>query len=273
MNYITKTNLSDGPQFGSQMSNYAGLYSVAKKLNLEIVFYENYINFGRKVKLFDAFDLKNKIISASLPFYRYIVKDILKDDQVFNLDNSKNWDIGGWFHSYHYWHDNKNDILQIFEFKDSIKEIAQKNILQVKNNENTPIVSLHIRRGDYLKVSSLNLNLDYYHSAINILDKQIKNYKILIFSDDIEWCKVNFVGKNIYYSENNINYVDMCMMTLCDHNIIANSSFSWWGAYLNQNFNKIVICPENYIGNSSPEYLFLNKNYYPLEWISLKLTN
>jgi hypothetical protein len=271
MNFITKTNLANGPQFGSQMGNFASLYSLSKKINSEIIFIEKYLNIGRGVKLFEAFDLNFKITNKSLDFLTYIVKDVLEDKEILNLDINKNWDLAGWFHSYHYWHEYRNELLNIFKFKKEIQDVAQKNISLIKENKNIPIVSLHIRRGDYLKVSSLNLNSDYYESSIKILENKIKNFNILIFSDDIEWCKVNITGDNIFYSENNTNYIDMCMMTLCDHNIIANSTFSWWGAYLNNNSNKIVICPEDYIGDSSPEYLFLNKNYYPLDWIAVKL--
>jgi hypothetical protein len=273
MNLITKINLSDGPQLGSQMSNYAGLYAVSKKLNSEIIFIKDYINFGRGVKLFEAFDLKDKIINEPIILNKYELKNTILDLQVFYLDSKKNWDIGGWFHTYHYWHEYRDDLLNIFAFKKNIRQVAEKNIAIIKNNDNIPIVSLHVRRGDYLQVSSLNLNLDYYKSAIDLLKNKLKNFKILIFSDDVQWCKENIVGNNIYYSEKNTNYVDMCMMTLCDHNIIANSTFSWWGAYLNKNLNNITICPEDYIGESSPEYLFLNKNYYPKNWYPMKLNN
>jgi hypothetical protein len=271
MNFITKTNLSDGPQLGSQMGNYAALYALSKKMNSEIVFIEKYLNIGKKVKLFDAFNLNVEIKNELLNLSTYYVKDVLKDEQAFNLNPNENWDFSGWFHSYHYWHEYRNDLLKIFKFKDEINKIAQNNISIIKQDSSLPIVSMHIRRCDYLQVSSLNLNPYYYESAINILLDKINNFKVLVFSDDIEWCKQNISGNNIYYSDNNTNYVDMCMMSLCDHNIIANSTFSWWGAYLNQNSNKIIICPEDYIGESSPEYLFLNKNYYPQDWISVKL--
>ena len=120
-----------------------------------------------------------------------------------------------------------------------------------------------------MQVSSLNLTLDYYNEAISIFLERYPYFKVLIFSDDIEWCKQYIVGENVFYSENNSNYVDMCMMTLCDHNIIANSTFSWWGAYLNQNTDKIVVCPQDYIGPSDQANQFMNKNYYPKEWIAL----
>jgi len=106
----------------------------------------------------------------------------------------------------------------------------------------------------------------------NIFSTLFENFKILVFSNDISWCKDNIFGDKIYYSENNSNHVDMCMMTMCDHNIIANSGFSFWGAYLNKNENKIVICPTRYVDDRAPSYYqFINYNWYPKEWISLDI--
>jgi hypothetical protein len=272
MSYITKTNLSIGPQFGSQMGQYAGLYAVSRKLNSEIRLFEEYVHQFRGVKLFDAFDLNHQ-----LHFYNtqdpvngvYTVKDIVLDSEVFTLDPKQNWDIQGWFHLYHYWHEYRSDLLDIFKFKSDIFKQAKSNLDIIKDNEQYPIVALHVRRGDYLQVSSLNLTLDYYNEAISIFLEKFPYFKVLVFSDDIAWCKESIVGENVFYSEGNSNYVDMCMMSLCDHNIIANSTFSWWGAYLNQNPEKIVVCPKDYIGPSDPANQFMNKNYYPTEWIAL----
>ena len=272
MSYITKTNLSLGPQFGSQMGQYAGLYAVSKKLNFEIKLFEEYIHLFREVKLFDAFNLdpqRCSIKDVSPIIQRYELKESIMDSDVFSIDNNSNWDIQGWFHLYHYWHEYRNDLIDIFRFKPEIFDIAIRNIENIRENESYPIVSLHVRRGDYLQVSSLNLTLDYYNEAISIFLERFPYFKVLVFSDDIEWCKQYIVGENVFYSENNSNYVDMCMMTLCDHNIIANSTFSWWGAYLNQNLEKIVVCPKNYIGPADPDAQFINNNYYPNDWISL----
>lgn len=272
MSYVTKTNLSLGPQFGSQMGQYAGLYTLSKKLNLEIKLFEECINQFRGIKLFDAFELDHhrcSINDVDMNLYKYTLKDVIIDTDVFSIDPHKNWDIEGWFHLYHYWHEYRDDLIKIFQFKPEIFDIAIRNIDNIRENESYPIVSLHVRRGDYLQVASLNLSLNYYNRAISIFLEKFTYFKILIFSDDIEWCKQHITGENVFYSENNSNYVDMCMMTLCDHNIIANSTFSWWGAYLNQNINKIVVCPEDYIGPADRISQFMNKNYYPAEWISL----
>ena len=272
MSYITKTNLSLGPQFGSQMGQYAGLYAVSKKLNFEIKLFEEYIHLFREVKLFNAFNLDHQrcsIKDVSPIIQRYELKELIIDSDVFSIDNNSNWDIQGWFHLYHYWHEYRNDLIDIFRFKPEIFDIAIRNIENIRENESYPIVSLHVRRGDYLQVSSLNLTLDYYNEAISIFLKRFPYFKVLVFSDDIEWCKQYIVGENVFYSENNSNYVDMCMMTLCDHNIIANSTFSWWGAYLNQNLDKIVVCPKNYIGPADQGSQFINKNYYPNTWTAI----
>jgi len=270
MNYITKTNLSIGPQFGSQMSKYAGLLALSKHLGSNIVFFKEYMELFRGVKLFEAFDLKHPIKSISEGTHSvYTLRDEVCDRGVFNLDSNTNWDIQGWFHLYHYWDQYENLIKDTFKFKESILVQATSKIEQVKEGENYPVVSIHFRRGDYLEVSSLNLTLDYYNEAINIFLEKFPYFKLLVFSDDIEWCKEVLVGDNIYFSEGNSNYVDMCMMTLCDHNIVANSSFSWWGAYLNTSADKVVVCPQDYIGPSDQESQFINKNYYPNTWTAI----
>ena len=110
-------------------------------------------------------------------------------------------------------------------------------------------VSLHIRRGDYVSnwVHPV-LPMDYYFSGLEI----VKNYEnILIFSDDIEWCKENLKFKKSVFVENLSNIDSIWLMSLCENNIIANSSFSWWGAFLNSNNSKKIICPKNWFGVGS----------------------
>ena len=82
------------------------------------------------------------------------------------------------------------------------------------------------------------------------------------------WVKENFKLSNCVYVEGLDRFKDMCLMTLCDHNIIANSTFSWWGAYLNQNLNKKIICPYNYL-NYIPLNDIINGKYFPKEWIPI----
>lgn len=103
--------------------------------------------------------------------------------------------------------------------------------------------SIHVRRGDFLLNNEYNvLNMQYYLNAIDI----IKSKKYIVFSDDITWCKDNFKIDNIEFSENKSDIDDFALMCSCEHNIIANSSYSWWAAYLNKNIQKIVIAPKQW---------------------------
>ena len=115
-----------------------------------------------------------------------------------------------------------------------------KQFLQLDNFENT--TSVHIRRGDYLKLSDIFslCSKEYYINAM----RKLENQKFIFVSDDIKWVKQNFKGDNIFYSELNDDILDLTLMTMCSNNIIANSSFSWWGAFLNKNKNKQVFAPE-----------------------------
>ena len=132
-------------------------------------------------------------------------------------------------------------------------------------NQNS--VSIHVRRGDYLKHKNLQTHglcsLDYYKKAIDYLLDQKSNLNFFVFSDDLEWCKNNFdFVQNIFYCEGS-PIEDFILMSSCKYNIIANSSFSWWSAFLNQNQNKIIIYPNNWFVNNDL------KIYTPEDWIMI----
>jgi hypothetical protein len=251
------------------MGQYAGLYSLAKKTGQELVILREAMDIHRKVKIFEAFaKLKARIIPKAeiAPVSIYNVKNQLMDPDVYAIDPKLNWDVRGAFHTYQYWHENRDELLQEFQFKPEIVEKAKAFLAPIT----LPTISMHFRRTDYLQVSSLNLGPKYYYDAYEIvLHKLCQNVILLVFSDDIEWCKKNVTGENIIYSEGHTQYEDMCIMSLCKHNIIANSTFSWWGAYLNQNPDKIVVCPYQYTGPG--DYDFINGNYFPPEWNSIKV--
>jgi hypothetical protein len=275
MNYITKTNLFTGPRFGSQMTQYAGMYSVAKKTNAEYVFLEEHMcDVAVDGHIFEAFHIPNRIVSKNdIKFSKFTMREVVLDDNVYHLPSNQNWDIGGWFNTYRYFNEYMEEIQNIFTFKDDIRSIAINNIDKIRDNEPYPLVSLHVRRGDYLTKFSLVLGLKYYQDALSVFyDKFDGNYfKLVVFSDDIPWCKANITGENVIYVEDNINYVDMCMQSMCDHNIVANSSFSCWGAYLNTSQNKTVVCPHQYIGALDLEHIYMNGTYFPNGWVSIEI--
>lgn len=137
---------------------------------------------------------------------------------------------------------------------DVTNEQVAQNILSVN------AVSLHVRRGDY--VSNLTINqfhgtcsLEYYNQAIAQIAKKVETPHFFVFSDDPEWVKSNLkIDYSITIVDHNNadkNYEDIRLMSLCKHHIIANSSFSWWGAWLCRNPNKIVIAPLKWFNDKS----------------------
>jgi len=130
-------------------------------------------------------------------------------------------------------------------------------------------VSLHIRRGDFLLGKNTNYNVcnkDYYLNAIQKIRTVIKNPTFFIFSDDPKWVKQEFIKNEFIVVDNkNKGCDDMHLMTLCNHNIISNSTFSWWGAWLNKNIEKIVVAPESWSLNKEKDE-WLKKNLLPKKW-------
>ena len=133
-----------------------------------------------------------------------------------------------------------------------LKKPSGKNAEWLKIATNTDSIGVHVRRGDYVSNKHANAHhglasIDYYNAAAIYCSTYLKNPHFLVFSDDIAWCKQNLkFGDNVTYIEGNTGpeaFEDIRIMSACKHNIIANSSFSWWGAWLNNNKDKIVIAP------------------------------
>lgn len=154
-------------------------------------------------------------------------------------------------------------------FKDL--ELGENNELILSEIKSSLSVSVHIRRGDYLdpEVQKRYGNIateQYYRVAINLIKEKIgSNIKFFVFSNDIEWCKANLVSDDIVFVEGNNGIkssIDMYLMSNCCHHIIANSSFSYWGAMLNQSPNKYVIYPKIWDNIQKPDI-------FPSDWIGL----
>ena len=129
-------------------------------------------------------------------------------------------------------------------------------------------VSIHIRRGDYVDNIHHNVcDLDYYYKAIEYIKTKTQNPTFFIFSDDIQWAKENLKIENcVYVSNPNLKeYEEMIIMSECHHNIIANSTFSWWAAYLNKNHDKSIIAPKQWTNSKTADQLEI----LPSGWVQL----
>lgn len=128
------------------------------------------------------------------------------------------------------------------------------------------VTSINVRRGDYCRLPHQYAvcGMLYYNKAIDYLGRE---KKYLIISDDIDWCKTHFKGDNFYFVDDEEPIIDLYIQTLCDNNIISNSTFSWWGAWLNPSKNKKVIYPNPWFGKSYSNYS--TQDLIPQEWIQI----
>lgn len=193
------------------------------------------------------------------------------------LENDKEAYFWGYWGFSDYIESHAADMRKVFMFP---KVTDIRNIEAVENISKTNSVSLHIRRGDYLKYTDVfaSVSLDYYSKAVKLITEKIDNPHFYIFSDDIQWSKLNLynIGINEYnstivdWNNGDNSYIDMQLMSLCKNNIVTNSGFSMWAGFLNGNENKIVIAPEKYF---TEEWINKNgKDLYRLpesNWITL----
>jgi hypothetical protein len=281
------TNLKGG--LGNQMFQYACGYALSKdygsKNRVDISYFSSIpSNHTKRIFELSLFNISSQIATEA-----EIIKTRGKRNQVtqlFDVMSAKAYTIftdlypikkylgirdlylNGYFQSEKFFVKYRENILKEFSLTKEQKT-NEYNMVSNKIRTDNNSISMHIRRGDYiedLKTAKHHgvLGIDYYKRALSILN--VKNPNIYVFSDDIDWVKKNFtfLPKNTYFvSKHKFNSAqEIILMSLCKHNIIANSSFSWWGAWLNQNKKKIVIAPKKW----TQSMLYINRSIIPNNW-------
>lgn len=162
---------------------------------------------------------------------------------IFSLTNVY---LNGFWQNIQYFNDISSNLQLAFTFLPSKKT---KNLLLLEEIKTRNSVGVHIRRTDYLKVPEIYGGIctdEYYGKAMTFIEDRTENIWYYFFSDDPAWVRENYKLDNmtvVDYNQYDEQYYDMCLMANCKHNIIANSSFSWWGAWLNESTTKIVVAP------------------------------
>jgi hypothetical protein len=288
------TQLNGG--LGNQLFQYAIARMLARNngthVVLDVSLYQSYklrnyslqyFLFNKKIakkhhlKLFGKISIANKTERIYYKLLRkiYTPLTIAETSLAYNttITKTKNTNIylEGYWQSEKYFADIRHQLLTDLTITVPLQGL---NLTTATLIQKTNAVALHIRRGDYVtNAHTLSVHgvcsLAYYERAIQHIINNVQNPKLFIFSDDMQWVKQNLkTTLPIHYIDNNdasTDYEDLRLMSLCKHNIIANSSFSWWGAWLNTNKNKIVIAPNNWFTSSE-----LNSaDIIPTTWIQL----
>jgi hypothetical protein len=250
-------------RLGNQMFQYAALKGIAANHGYNIC-----IPKSKNQNEWTDHQLNNVFKMSTLTSlnYQYIdpVRPTISEETFFFnkklFENCPDWiTIHGFFQSEKYFKHIRDQLLIDFEFHDNILEPAK----QVVSNWEKP-VALHVRRTDYVTNSNHTvLPIQYYEETLNMFDD---DREVIIFSDDPEWCLNHSLFNNDRFmvSQTGNNALDLCLMSLCSAHIIANSSFSWWGAWLSN--SEKVIAPSGWFKGSNNEHLD-TKDLIPENWI------
>ena len=193
---------------------------------------------------------------------KYMEKDCNFDEEILKREPAY---FTGYFQSEKYFEDIEPLVRDAFRFSEKMwdgisEELVKKIKLYQEQIDNTLSVSIHIRRGDYLDNMEAYGNIctdDYYKKAIDVMRERFHEISFFVFSNEPEWTRdwiADQYGEDggftiIEGTDENTGYLDLYLMSRCKHHILANSSFSWWGAWLNPSADKLVIAPDRWFGN------------------------
>jgi len=249
-------------QLGNQMFQYASLKGIAGKHGYQYCIPKNSVvtdALGNKLRteLFDVFNLNVNI--QKIETDQYLQEPSFNYSENFVNSCPDNVSLWGFFQSEKYFKHIEKEIRKDFTFKDEIVEDCENIIKDIFDDP----IALHIRRGDFLINSGnhYNQSLEYYENALSEFDF---DRQVVIFSDDPKWCMSQdlFFSDRFIVSESTGPYHDLYLMTQCSDFIIANSTFSWWGAWLANRGN--VIAPKKWFGSNNSH--LDTKDLYPDDW-------
>lgn len=274
---ITFSKLGQHGRLGNQLFQIASTIGIAKKHICGAAFQTAWVYakyFKKPIPVFTS-PVKNAHLYKEETFH-YAEKKFTANQLHYVVD------LFGYFQSEKYFSNALKEVKEQFTFKDEfVSQVSEKYKPYLDHTKK--IIAISIRRGDYVNNHNYaQLPITWYYTALEEHFKDWKtNANVIIFSDDIEYCKLHFGNyKNVFYADNKTNYIDktkyfsedvfameqLCLMTLCDHFIIANSSFSWWGAWLGRkSFSKIIRPKEVFAGKMKENNSI--KDYYPEDWI------
>lgn len=236
---LSFNSLGNYGQIGNQMFQYASLKGIALANQVDFFIPPKDI-FGSQYpiisKLDDCFDLKSERGISNFNTYEeksFSYDSDLMDGIIFDLN------LHGYFQTEKYFYHCKKEIKKDFSFKSEILDPCEE-----MSSSFCELISLHVRRSDYIGNENYCLqSILHYKIALSMIGRDLP---VLVFSDDIEWCREQdfFNDDRFMISESNNAYIDLCLMSLCNYHIIANSSYSWWGAWLSN--SKKVIAPKKW---------------------------
>lgn len=281
---------------GNQMFQYAAAKALAKRLQTPLVLdlyplekktQSTARNYELGIFNFEAekkYTLKGKFFYKARPFiqkHRVFFQRfgfysdttaILYQPDFESLKG--NICLSGYFQNERYFEPIKKELYKDFTFNNPLDKRNGDIANRIQSEQS---VAVHIRRGDYITNKDAATNFvtcgkDYYEKAIEEIIEKVGKPVFYVFSEDFEWIKENitFEGYSVHYIDWNKgveSYIDMQLMSMCKHNIIANSSFSWWAAWLNRNCEKIVMAPGKWFQNEMKNQLL--DEFYPKGWTKI----
>ncbi|MFZ9740374.1 MAG: alpha-1,2-fucosyltransferase [Candidatus Nanopelagicaceae bacterium] len=249
---ISFNYLGNYGRLGNQMFQYASLKGIARKHGYDFCIppKENFGNKDLKVRdsNCDIYDVFNSINENNIAITnnKKLKESTLNFDEDLFKNCPDNVDLDGYFQSEKYFKHIENEIRKDFTFDEDILFNANKFLSEFYSSQD--VISLHVRRTDYTEFPDHHpiCSLDYYQKAISYFPEECP---VIIFTDDEEWIETQsfFDDDRFIISQKNTADFDLCLMACCDYHIIANSSFSWWGAWLSK--SKGVVAPQKWFGS------------------------
>lgn len=279
MNNITIALLGG---LGNQMFQYAFGFSLMEKYGVDVKYSTAYLSGGIKKYRLGIFGGMNVLLLEQESFKNrltYRILNKLGNERLHSLFNYRiqqgmdlvdvkpknNMKYIGYWQNEEYFKEFKGAIKSKFVLNVSLSDEYYAYLDKIENESTS--VAVHFRKGDYLQHQDVytQCSNNYYSNAIEYIESRTINAKYFVFSDDIESAKINWPGdssRTVFVKNTKADYEDLFLMSKCNHNIIANSTFSWWGAYLGPENDRIICAPR--------KFFIKRQTFYPRQWITFE---